>query len=289
MTKEKKQPALFQVSQKAIIYDPEADKFLLARLSKKASEKEEWSFIGGRIDEGEDQSLDALRREISEEAGDDIEYEIRGIVDAHVSDRCRVGHLVYYKGGEITLSDEHSEYAWMTMGEIEEKKGLRPTVKPLIRSAAARMESEEYLNDLKRLQADFENYKKRQAESQKELGGYLIEKLLFDIIPVLDNFRMATGHVPKEAEGSPWVTGIQYIEKQLEDALRTHGVEVIEVKEGDAFDPNIHEAIDYDKKQETSDKEQGEENGTKEQIAKVLQNGYKIGGRVVRPAKVTVK
>jgi len=148
----------------------------------------------------------------------------------------------------------------------------------------------EYLDGWKRCQAEFENYKKRQVESQKELGGYLIEKLLFDIIPVLDNFRMATGHVPKEAEGSPWVTGIQYIEKQLEDALKGHGVEVMEVKEGDAFDPGVHEAVDYDKEQETRDKKQSEtDEEKKEVVAKVLQNGYKIGGRVVRAAKVTVK
>lgn len=149
----------------------------------------------------------------------------------------------------------------------------------------------EYLDGWKRCQAEFENYKKRQAESQKELGGYLIEKLLFDIIPVLDNFRMATGHVPDDAKDSPWVTGIQYIEKQLEDALKGHGVEVMEVKEGDAFDPSIHEAIDSEqgtgnKEQETGD---GETEQRQETVAKVLQNGYRIGGRVVRPAKVTVK
>lgn len=283
MTKEKKQPAVFQVSQKAIIYDPESEKFLLARLSKKVSEKEEWSFIGGRIDEGEDHSIEALRREIREEVGAGMEYEIQGVVDAHLDDRLRVGHLVYYRGGDIELSDEHSEYAWMTAGEIETKKGLRPIVAPLVRAAAARLKAEEYLNDLKRLQADFENYKKRQVESQKELRGHLIEKLLQDIIPVLDNFRMATGHVPKEAEGSPWVVGIQYIEKQLEDVLKTHGVEVIPVVEGDVFDPSIHEAIEGedDRKKEDSPKQ--------EVIAKVLQKGYKIGDRVVRPAKVTIR
>lgn len=291
MTKEKKQPALFQVSQKAIIYDPQTGKFLFAKYAPEVSKKpDHWGFIGGRIDEGEDDSIKALRREIAEEAGD-IEYEIRGVVDANIDHRCRVGHLVYYKGGEITLSEEHSEYAWMTAEEIEKEEKCQPGVKQLIRSAAARMKSEEYLNDLKRLQADFENYKKRQAESQKELGGYLIEKLLFDIIPVLDNFRMATGHVPKEAEGSPWVTGIQYIEKQLEDALRTHGVEVIEVKEGDAFDPNIHEAIDSQQPTDNSQQEAEEKESEPKQevVAKVLQNGYKIGGRVVRPAKVSVK
>jgi molecular chaperone GrpE len=151
----------------------------------------------------------------------------------------------------------------------------------------------EYLDGWKRCQAEFENYKKREQEKQKELGGYLIEKLLYDIIPVLDNFRMATGHVPEDAKDSPWVTGIQYIEKQLEDALKSHGVEVMEVKEGDAFDPSVHEAIEttHDKSQIENGEEETE-NDKKlkpEVVSKVLQNGYKIGGRVVRPAKVTVK
>ncbi len=149
------------------------------------------------------------------------------------------------------------------------------------------VKAEEYLNDLKRTQADFENYKKRQAESQKELGGYLIEKLVLDIVPVLDNFRSATMHVPPEQKDSPWVVGIQYIEKQLEDVVKSNGVEVIEVNVGDAFDPTIHEAVSSESG--TVEAEGGEpvepENHT---VVKVLQKGFKLGGKVIRPAKVTV-
>lgn len=141
------------------------------------------------------------------------------------------------------------------------------------------LKAEEYLSDLKRVQADFENYKKRQAESQKELGGYLIEKLVLDIIPVLDNFRAATMHVPPEQKESPWVVGIQYIEKQLEDVVKQNGVEVIEAKVGDEFDPTIHEAVSHE----------SEEESEKQVIAKVLQNGFRLGGKVIRPAKVSVK
>jgi len=280
MTKEKK-PALFEVAQKAIIYDPTTGKFLLAKYAPPY--KPLWSFIGGRIDEKEENFIESLEREIKEEVGG-VDYEIAGLVDTELGERIRIGYLVLFKGGEITLSEEHSEYAWMTEEEIGAHKDLRPEIKQFIRAAVERLKEREYLNDLKRLQADFENYKKRQAESQKELAGYLIEKLLFDIIPVLDNFRMATGHVPEDAKDSPWVTGIQYIEKQLEDALKGHGVEVMEVKEGDVFDPSIHEAISSE--QGTGSKEQEDE---KQIVAKVLQNGYRIGGRVVRPAKVTVK
>lgn len=287
----KDDPALFEVTQKAIIYDPATKKFLLAKFSKKVSENEEWSFIGGRIDNGEEAS-DALAREIMEEAGD-IEYEIGEVIAANIDGRCRIGYLTTYQGGDIKLSEEHSEYAWMTAEEIEEMDDIRPGVKAFISAAQERLKERAYLNDLKRLQADFENYRKRQESEKKELGGYLIEKVLFDIIPVLDNFRMATEHVPPEEKSSPWVTGIGYIEKQLEDALAGHGVSVMEVREGDTFDPNMHEAVSSDhgttgKEQETGDMGKGDK-PKKETIAKVLQNGYKIGDRVVRAAKVTVK
>lgn len=154
------------------------------------------------------------------------------------------------------------------------------------------MKAEEHLADLQRTQADFENYRKRQQESQKELGGYLIEKLILDIVPVLDNFRSATMHVPPEQKDSPWVVGIQYIEKQLEDVIKSNGVEVIETKEGDTFDPTIHEAVNS--QQSTSNNEQSTENkeqGAEEKphsVVKVLQKGFRLGGKVIRPAKVTV-
>jgi len=162
--------------------------------------------------------------------------------------------------------------------------------------------AQEYLNDLQRLQADFANYKKRQQESQKELAGYLIEKLVMEITPVLDNFQMATSHVPAESAESPWVVGIQYIEKQLEKVLADNGMQVIEAKEGDAFDPRIHEAISQEPSfvkatvgeatddQPSSAKVMAGEAAPQTQIiAKVLQKGYRIGEKVIRPAKVSVK
>jgi molecular chaperone GrpE len=155
--------------------------------------------------------------------------------------------------------------------------------------------AEEYLNDLKRCQADFENYKKRQASQQKEIGAYLTEKLVMDIVPVMDNFRMATEHIPETEKSSPWVTGIQYIEKQLEKVLSENGVITIEVKIGDIFDPKIHEALEMQNEniKMKNDKEKTEEKIDELQqghiVAKVIQNGFKIGERVIRPAKVIVK
>lgn len=138
----------------------------------------------------------------------------------------------------------------------------------------------EYLDDLKRVQADFENYKKRVKNDERELYGHLSAQIVTDLIPILDNLHAAIGHVPAEAAGSPWVTGITYIEKQFEDVLKNYGVEPMDVKPGDAFDPTHHEALDH----KTTEGEDSKEL----KIEKVVQKGYQIKGKLVRPAKVIV-
>ncbi|PIP25346.1 MAG: nucleotide exchange factor GrpE [Candidatus Moranbacteria bacterium CG23_combo_of_CG06-09_8_20_14_all_41_28] len=184
--------------------------------------------------------------------------------------------------------------------KMENQDPIESTEEKIKEKSEWQIKAEEYLVDLKRTQADFENYKKRQGEAQKDLRGMLIEKLVLDIVPVLDNFRSATMHVPPEQKSSPWVVGIQYIEKQLEDVVKQNGVEVIEVKEGDTFDPSIHEALEMKNEEAKSpefaeEKEISEEGSMKEakdeehKIAKVLQNGFRLGGKVIRPAKVIIK
>ncbi len=140
---------------------------------------------------------------------------------------------------------------------------------------------QEYLEGWKRCKADFENYKKRQAESQGYIGEYVKEGLILQILPVLDNFRSATEHIPAEQKDSPWVAGIMHIQKQLENILRDNGAEEIEVKVGDEFDPSLHEAI--------GNEERSKKNEVSDKISKVVLKGYKISGKVVRAARVVVK
>lgn len=281
---------LFQLSQKVVLYDPAQKKFLLLKDAFTDGEFYDelgpWDLPGGRVHEREDME-DAVMREVAEEAGI-VDFELKGVVNGCTlkvstkEDRHRKAHHFYlgiYKQGEITVSDEHTEYRWVTLEEVEKDPEYKPWLKEAIRSAMVHIKAQEGASDTMRVLADFENYKKRQQESQKELGGYLIEKLVLDIIPVLDNFRAATMHVPEEQKQSPWVVGIQYIEKQLEDVVKSNGVEVIEAKEGDAFDPTIHEAVSHENEAKEDEKQM---------IAKVLQNGFRLGGKVIRPAKVTV-
>lgn len=293
MSNETKKYFTARVTNKAFIFDPATQKFLFARA---ADMKEEyWKLIGGRMEEGEELE-EALHREMNEEIGKDVQYEVAGVIGVTtVFEQGEainiVAYLVLYRGGEIVLNEEHSEYRWFTFEEAMASKCIAQWAPPFLEESLKRMKEQEYLSDLKRLQADFENYKKRQQESQKELGGYLIEKLVLDIIPVLDNFRSATMHVPPEQKESPWVVGIQYIEKQLEDVVKQNGVEIIEAKVGDAFDPTIHEAVSHESEPSSAEATdgQGKKEAEKHVIAKVLQNGFRLGGKVIRPAKVSVK
>ncbi|HAI74333.1 TPA: nucleotide exchange factor GrpE [Candidatus Moranbacteria bacterium] len=146
---------------------------------------------------------------------------------------------------------------------------------------------QEYLEGWKRCMADFENYKKRQIENQKYVGVFVREDLILQILPVIDNFHSAIEHIPEEQKDSPWVAGIMHIQKQLENILRDNGVEEIEIKNGDEFDPSLHEAVannqeTVNSEQETEKKERGNK------ISKIILKGYRIGEKVARVARVVV-
>lgn len=143
---------------------------------------------------------------------------------------------------------------------------------------------EEYLLGWKTCQAEFDNYKKRQAESNQDTVRYATENIVMQILPVIDNFSSSVDHIPEEQKEDPWVTGIMYIKKQLEDVLKENGVEEIEVKKGDDFDTKTCEAVLDKGCKSCKTKEK-----FKNKIEKVVLKGYRIGDKVIRPVKVTVK
>lgn len=275
------------IGSKIVLYDANVKKFLILKANKPEGKKFEtfwktyfpFDLPGGRIENGETVE-EGFLRDVREEIGEAVQFTQGEIVHAEQMEYIdtavyAVFSLGYYQGGEITLSEEHSEYHWLTAEEVADHKEIKPWLKSAVAKAAKRIQEISYLEDLKRAQADFENYKRRQAESQKDLTGYLTEKILRDITPVLDNFYQALAFVPEDQKDSSWITGITYIQKQLQDALVAHGLTEIVVNIGDTFDPNIHEAIESES-----------DDGNK--ISKVLQPGYKIGERVIKPAKVKV-
>lgn len=282
---------MFRATAKAAVMGPDGRVLLLTRAAHSKRGFGKRDLPGGHVDHGETVE-ETVRREVLEETGLTVSevYPLpvfRHFKGEHGIEIQKFRFIAFADSSEVkTDPGEHSAYEWLAPDEAIgtlETKGYEADKRDTIIQAKKYLEERDSLNGWKRCLADFDNYKRRQEASQKEMGKYLVERLLNDLIPVLDNFRAAASHVPEESKDSPWVTGIGYIEKQFEETLAQHGVTVIGVKEGDAFDPNVHEALSV------GEGEDGSEDGGKEVVAKVLQNGYRIGDRVVRAAKVAIR
>jgi molecular chaperone GrpE len=141
----------------------------------------------------------------------------------------------------------------------------------------APVEEEQAVEDdrLLRLAADFENYKKRVARERQEYVQLANERLLAELIPVLDDLERALA-AAEQHEEAQLEEGVRLVHRSLEALLERHGVAPIET-EG-KFDPHVHEAL---LSQPSEDAESGS-------VLDVVQKGYKLGDRVVRPARVIV-
>ena len=142
------------------------------------------------------------------------------------------------------------------------------------RLAEAEAKAEEHLDDLKRLAAEFENYRKRTARDQASLVARAAERLVKDLLPVLDDLERALV-AADEHEEAKLEDGVRLVHRSLADALRREGLE--EIPTEGAFDPHVHEAL-------LSQPSEAVE-GT---VIEVLQKGYRLGDRVLRPARVVV-
>lgn len=138
-----------------------------------------------------------------------------------------------------------------------------------------REEGKEEADDLRylRLMADFQNYKKRVEKEKRDLYSYANEQIMSDLLTVMDNFERALEHDADEN----FKEGIEMIFKQLQDALEKSGLAEIPAL-GEEFDPNVHNAV---MAEETEDYESGKVSG-------VMQKGYTLNGKVIRPSMVKV-
>ena len=136
-------------------------------------------------------------------------------------------------------------------------------------------EGKEESDDLRylRLMADFQNYRKRAEKEKRDLYSYANEKIMNDLLTVMDNFERALEH----DAGDGFKEGIEMIFKQLSDVLEKDGLAEIPAL-GEDFDPNVHNAV---MTEETEDYESGKVSG-------VMQKGYTLNGKVIRPAMVKV-
>lgn len=127
---------------------------------------------------------------------------------------------------------------------------------------------------LQRERADATNVRRRAEEDMTRLGSVHKAKVIRELLPVVDNFERALGHIPKDLAGNDFIKGIEGIIKQFENTLSKLGVQRIKTV-GEPFDPHLHEAVSH---------EAGK--GGQEVVAEELQSGYLLGDEVVRHAMV---
>ncbi len=165
----------------------------------------------------------------------------------------------------------------------EQKEGLELTDEELTLLCRERVcpdcpEKQEKDKEVLRVKADAENFQKRMAREKDQFCKYATESLLEDIIPVIDNLELATEHGRKVEACNDLVQGIDMTIKIFHDTLKKHGLEPIEIEHAQDFDPAWHEAMAEEERQ---DIEAGK-------VCQVLQKGYKLKDRLLRPSKVVV-
>jgi len=136
----------------------------------------------------------------------------------------------------------------------------------------------ELTQDLQRTRADFENYRKRSEADKAATYAHGQAAAILKLLPVIDNIERAISHTPEELKDNKWAQGIANLVKNLEKSLESLNLKRIDATTGSAFNPELHEAIQFDEDAE----------GDKEIIAEELQAGYTLSGQPIRHAMVKV-
>ena len=170
---------------------------------------------------------------------------------------------------ETADAPEGAESADGAAEAAESAEDLQKKVETL---AAALQEKD---NRLKRLQADFENFRRRTSKEREEIGNVVTQELLKNLLPIVDNFDRAMA--TEQQDGEAFKKGVEMIYTQLGETLKNAGLEPIET-EGQKFDPNFHQAVMRVENPDLDD----------DTIAQELQKGYMVKGRVIRPSMVQV-
>lgn len=178
--------------------------------------------------------------------------------------------------GESDEDEEVVEFEFNDDGEEDLKKTLKKLRADL---KVAKKEKEEYLTGWQKERADFANYKKQEDDRKSMFSESIRERILSRFLTVIDSFNMAfSNREAWEKVDENWRKGVEYIYVQMNTVFEEYDVKSIgEV--GDTFDPNLHESIEMI---ETNEKEKDHK------VANVIQKGYRLGERILRPARVNV-
>lgn len=139
---------------------------------------------------------------------------------------------------------------------------------------AERARAQGYLAQAQRATADYQNFKRRTEQEKADYQRLANLALVLNILPAADDLHRALDNVDVKLAGLQWVEGIRQIQRKFEGALQASGVQEIRA-DGEEFDPTRHEAI-------------GQLPGEDGKVVRVLQKGYTMGDRVIRPAMVMV-
>ena len=170
------------------------------------------------------------------------------------------------EGSEEEAPEEAASEAAAMQEEIEALKGQ---VEKLTGDL------QEKKDRLLRLQADFDNFRRRSAKEREEISAVVTQNFCKDMLPLLDNFERAMAAETKDVEA--FQKGVEMIFTQFQEVLKKNGLEQIEAV-GQKFDPNFHQAV-----MRVEDPEQEDDT-----VAQELQKGYMVKGRVIRPSMVQV-
>ncbi len=171
------------------------------------------------------------------------------------------------------------------MSEKKDEKRIKESEESELSSSAVtpceleecQKQKEEYLAGWQRARADLLNYKKEEIERMGEILKLAEQEFVLKILPILDNFEAAEKAIPENLKEGGNFKGLLMIKAQIHDFLKNQGLEEIKSL-GEIFDPNFHEVVGQVEIK-------GKESGV---IAEEVQKGYKVNGRLLRPAKVKV-
>jgi molecular chaperone GrpE len=189
-------------------------------------------------------------------------------------------------GGSLAPSPELEEALRQAEAAVDARQAGRaaerssPSHEALEREVAALQQEKAQLEDRwLRLQADFENHRKRTLREKQEALSYGHELVVKDLLPVVDNLERAIEHASAStgADFEGMLQGVELVRRELLAVLAKHGVSTIEA-EGEVFDPNLHEAL----AQMEDDKVPAG------RVGRMLQKGYRLRDRLLRPARVMV-
>ena len=214
------------------------------------------SFMKDEMKKKDEEKLEEMKREIDEaeaaEAGGESDDEPA------------------FEPGEAETAEGNPE-------DVEEAEAAEEAEGGELSGRVQQLENELQEKDAQmlRLRADFDNFRRRSQKEREELGDVVIQGIITDLLPLLDNFERALSAEVSDLDS--FRTGVSMIYKQMQELLVKNGLEPIET-EGRKFDPNFHQAVMRVQDPEKED----------DMIEQELQRGYMVKGRVVRPSMVQV-